>query len=81
MLSTRNVVAVDDEKGIALPYPPHVMFYAPYLTNADIGSDGNPVGPAFIPNEGTPHALIIVPVGGNHSETGHASSGDAGRGR
>jgi hypothetical protein len=81
MLSTRNVVAVDEEKGLAVPYPPHVMFYAPYLTNADIGSDGNPVGPAFIPNEGTPHALIIVPIGGNHSEAGHAAAvtGDTGR--
>jgi hypothetical protein len=29
MLSTENVVP--DDKGIAAPFPPHVMFYAPYL--------------------------------------------------
>ena len=47
------------------------MFYAPYLTNADIGSDGDQRGPVFIVGEGTPHALIIVPVGrhaGSHSD-------------
>jgi hypothetical protein len=72
MLSTENVVAIDEDKGIVAPYPPHVMFYGPYLTNADLGSDGNPSGPAFVVNEGTPHALIIVPVGA-HTGQGHAS--------
>jgi len=40
------------------------MFYAPYLTNADLGSD-SPAGggPAFVSGEGTPGALIIVPAG------------------
>jgi hypothetical protein len=38
------------------------------LKNADLGvsgslgPDGNPDGPAFVAGEGTPHALIIVPV-------------------
>src|SRR6202051_2574350 len=36
MLSTENVVP--DDKGVVAPFPPHVMFYAPYLTNADLGS-------------------------------------------
>ena len=62
MLSTENITVVDAEKGIVAPYPPHVMFYGPYMTNADLGSDGNPHGPAFVAGEGTPHALIIVPV-------------------
>jgi hypothetical protein len=76
MLSTENLVP--NAKGIVAPYPPHVMFYAPYLTNADLGSegdldsDGNPVGPAFVAGEGTPHALIIVPVG-THAARAHAS--------
>ena len=75
MLSTENLVP--NPKGIVVPFPPHVMFYGPYLTNADLGSDGdlgpdgNPVGPAFIAGEGTPHALIIVPVG-VHTGPGHA---------
>ena len=47
------------------------MFYGPYLTNADLGSDGTPAGPAFVAGEGTPHALIIVPVG-VHTGPGHA---------
>ena len=28
----------------------------------DLGSDGNPAGPAFVAGEGSPHALIIVPL-------------------
>ena len=75
MLSTENLVP--NTKGIVVPFPPHVMFYGPYLTNADLGldgelgSDGNPVGPAFVAAEGTPHALIIVPVGA-HTGPSHA---------
>jgi hypothetical protein len=83
MLSTENLVP--NAKGVVVPYPPHVMIYAPYLTNADLGvdrgdlgPDGNPSGPAFVAGEGTPHALIIVPIGahtGSHSGTGHAIGG------
>ena len=75
MLSTENLVP--NTKGIVVPFPPHVMFYGPYLTNADLGldgelgSDGNPVGPAFVAAEGTPYALIIVPVGA-HTGPSHA---------
>jgi hypothetical protein len=68
MLSSENITVVDAEKGIVAPFPPHVMFYGPYLTNADLGSDGSPRGPAFVAGEGTPHALIIVPVGGHAKE-------------
>ena len=62
MLSPHNVVAVDVEKGIAVPFPPHLMFYAPNMKNGDIGSDGTPASPVFVVNESTPHALMIVPV-------------------
>lgn len=67
MLSTQNLVP--NSNGDVVPFPPHLMFYAPYLTNADLGldgslgPDGNPAGPVFVAGEGTPHALIIVPVG------------------
>ena len=61
MLSTENLTP--NEKGVIAPFPPHVMFYGPFLTNADLGSDGSPSGPAFVAGEGTPGALIIVPVG------------------
>jgi hypothetical protein len=61
MLSTENVVTLDPEKGTVGHFPPHVMFYAPYLTNADLGSQ-NLAWPAFVAASGTPNALIIVPV-------------------
>src|SRR5215467_9090392 len=66
MLSTENLTP--NAKGEVIHFPPHVMFYAPYLTNAELGlggllgPDGNPDGPAFVAGEGTPHALIIVPL-------------------
>ena len=41
-------------------YRPHVMTYAPYVTNADIGATRtDPLSP-WVLNEGTPHAYIIV---------------------
>jgi hypothetical protein len=78
MLSTENLVP--NAKGDIVSFPPHVMFYGPYLTNADLGvdgaslaSDGNPAGPIFVAGEGGPHALIIVPTGA-HSTASHAPS-------
>ncbi len=76
MLSTENVVP--DDKGIVGPFPPHVMFYGTHLTNADLGSEGQAGGgPAFVVNEGAPHALIIVPVAAQ-TGSGHAPSGKGG---
>jgi hypothetical protein len=61
MLSTENIVP--DDNGVIAPFPPHVMFYAPFLTNAEIGSEGQAgAGPAFVAAQGTPYALVIVPV-------------------
>lgn len=71
MLSTENLTP--DGKGGVMRFPPHVMFYGPYMTNADLGSDGNLGGPAFVAGEGSPHALIIVPIGA-HTDHGHAAS-------
>lgn len=62
MLSTENLTP--DGKGGVSPFPPHVMFYGPYLTNTDIGSDGNPGGPVpsgRIPGPG--HAPSEKPSG------------------
>jgi hypothetical protein len=71
MLSTDNVVP--DDHGVIAPFPPHVMFYAPFVTNADIGSEGQAAGgPAFVAAQGTPYALIIVPVPtGAYSDASH----------
>ena len=38
------------------------MFYVPYLTNTDLGSDGSPGSPLFVIHEGAPGAYAIVPV-------------------
>jgi hypothetical protein len=70
MLSTENLVP--DDKGVVAPFPPHVMFYAPYLTNADLGSEGQGGGgPAFVAAAGTPYGLIIVPLGAVPSGPAH----------
>jgi hypothetical protein len=72
MLSTHNVVTVDEEKGVAVPFPPHLMFYAPGMTNADIGSDGSPGSAVFVVDEKSPHALMIVPVPTGGAAAPHA---------
>lgn len=44
-------------------FPPHIMFYAPYLTNKDIGVERKAFGSTAQPwilGEGTPRAYIIV---------------------
>ena len=60
MLSERNRVPVGPDQ--VIPYRPHVMFYAPYLTNQDVGGDMRGASPAFVINEGQPSAYVIVPV-------------------
>jgi hypothetical protein len=69
MLSTE--ILTPNDKGEIERFPPHVMCYAPYLTNADLGLDGRSSGPIFVAAEGTPSALIIVPVA-VHSNANHA---------
>jgi hypothetical protein len=72
MLSPHNVVTIDEGKGIAVPFPGHLMFYAPNMTSADVGSDGTPASPVFVVDEKTPHALMIVPVpAGGPGGAGH----------
>jgi len=72
MLSPHNVVTIDEVKGVAVPFPGHLMFYAPNMTSADVGSDGTPASPVFVVDEKTPHALMIVPVpAGVPGGTGH----------
>ena len=60
MLSENNRVPVGPDR--VVPYRPHVMFYAPYLTNADVGGDMRGGSPVFVINEGKPGAYVIVPV-------------------
>ena len=59
MLSEGNLDYVPST-GRTRPFPPHVMFYAPNLTNEDIGSTGDGSGGLpFIAYPG-PHAFMIV---------------------
>ncbi len=62
MLSKENRVPVDDAGSTIIPYRPHVMVYAPYLTNRDFGAEPMGDSPVFVIAEGTPHAYLIVPV-------------------
>src|SRR5262249_11213355 len=75
MLSTENLVP--NETRIIVPFRPRVVCYCPCLTKSglgvdrtDLGPDGNPHAAAFVAGEGTPHALIIVPVA-LHTGLGH----------
>ena len=52
----------------------HVMFYAPYLTDADIG--GVIGKSAFVDRPG-PHGMIIVPAGQKEREAMLSQSGDS----
>jgi hypothetical protein len=64
MLSPCN--RVSNNKGEIVPEPPHLMFYAPYATNAQLGlpvshgHDGHFT--PFILFEGQPWAFLIVPA-------------------
>ena len=60
MLSPHNKVFNGSE---VISYPPHIMVYAPYLTNADIGADMSDRFMPWVLEEGSPHAYIIVVVG------------------
>jgi len=76
MLSKENLVP-NFKEGVS-PYPPHVMFFVPGITNAELGADvtlgpdGNPHAPAFVVNEGTAQAIIIVTAEA-HAAQGHGA--------
>jgi hypothetical protein len=56
MLSAHNYVFDPARKAI-VHFPGHLMFYAPYATQKDVGSGP---GAPYIVAPGTPHALMIV---------------------
>lgn len=63
MLSPHNYV-FDPERRQVIHFPGHLMFYAPYATEKEVGSGP---GAPYIVAPGTPHALmIVVPAGGEH---------------
>jgi hypothetical protein len=56
MLSAHNYV-FDPQRKQVIRFPGHLMFYAPYATQKDVGSGP---GAPYIVAPGTPHALMIV---------------------
>lgn len=56
MLSAHNYV-FDPGRQAVIHFPGHLMFYAPYATQKDVGSGP---GAPYIVAPGTPHALMIV---------------------
>ena len=56
MLSNNNFV-FDPDRGKVVHFPGHLMFYAPYATQKDVGTGP---GAPYIVSPGTPHALMIV---------------------
>ena len=64
MLSPYNYV-FDPERRQVIHFPGHLMFYAPYATEKEVGRGP---GAPYIVAPGTPHALmIVVPAGvGEH---------------
>jgi hypothetical protein len=63
MMSDHNYV-FDPERQQIIHFPGHLMFYAPYATEKDVGSGP---GAPYIVAPGTPRALmIVVPAGANH---------------
>jgi hypothetical protein len=65
MLSAEFIKEDPKTKAIRVLYPPHVMIYAPYLKNADIGVRPDQVRSKtfiWVLNEGRPDAYIIVPA-------------------
>ena len=63
MLSDHNYV-FDPERKQVIHFPGHLMFYAPYATQKDVGTGP---GAPYIVAPGTPHALmIVVPASAAH---------------
>ena len=64
MLSDSTTLFVNDK---LLHAPPHLMFYAPYATTADIGSPPSAANMPHVIHEGQPDTYIIVFPAAAHS--------------
>lgn len=62
MLSGRNIVVLDRKAEKVGPAGPHLMFYAPNLHNDEFGARNDFASHFIIADQGTPGAMIIVPV-------------------
>jgi hypothetical protein len=71
MLSTRNIVVMDRKQKRAGPAPPHLMFYSPYARAEELGTNDHFDSHFGVADEGTPRAMIIVPVATEATEHKH----------
>jgi hypothetical protein len=60
MMSCENRLGPDPRTGRPASFPPHVMFYAPYMTAKDLGYNGDDPAVPFLVLAGTPEAMMIV---------------------
>jgi hypothetical protein len=57
--------SADSELGPGVgAWHPHMMVYAPYYTKSMLGDDSQRMGPVVAADEGTPYALVVIPVMG-----------------
>jgi hypothetical protein len=59
----RTYVGDSGSRHVATFSMPHYMFYAPYLTDADIGGNPKSGGPFVLGDGKSPHGYIILPAG------------------
>jgi hypothetical protein len=69
MMSDSGVLYIP-EKNLLIHIPPHLMFYAPYATDKDIGSPPPAANMPHLIRAGQPDAYIIV-VPGSATHPGH----------
>jgi hypothetical protein len=74
MLSCFNRLGPDPKTGKPVSFPPHLMFYAPYMTAKDLGYDSTATIPALV-LAGTPGALMVVIPGA--SQQPKCTTGDS----
>ncbi|HZE83395.1 MAG TPA: hypothetical protein VE035_03755 [Puia sp.] len=59
----RTYVGPDGDKHVVTFSLPHYMFYAPYITEAEIGGNSPAGGPMILGDGKGPHGYIIIPAG------------------
>ena len=69
MMSEKGMLFIADANRI-VPLPPHLMFYAPYATDKDIGSPPAAANMPHLIRAGQPDAVVIV-IPRQGKEAGH----------
>jgi hypothetical protein len=59
MMSSQNRLGPDPRTGGTISFPPHLMFYAPYMTAKDLGYDSVATMP-YLVEPGKPDAMMVV---------------------